>query len=1368
MAPILAGEATRNITPLVRELLETGHYETARRLCRVRLAAEGDDPEVRAMLAECLLRLGAPAEGLRLLDDLPENLGTALQRVRAEHAFCDYHEHYTRSPAAARGLSYEEYRSGILDRRNGAARRCLALARSADPEAQRHAISILRRVGENAIAAELSALLPSRPVPVRPRRRVRVHGRLRHPDGRPVQGRVQLLVAEAIAVDHPHTVAYPYIWPGTEGCHPVESLGGDLAADGSFDLAGEVGPGAGILALTGPEADLGVRFLARDIDLDAPRPRGLDVTLRPWTSAAARSDISPPTSIWRDGQRRTLIAGEHLRNPYWFDFPRQDLRLDWGLAATDAGCGLLIVDGQETDFEILPDGTLLTFIDLPARAGRSLAFYRGGRSLVRLRDPLLSVEESTASAVIDTGPACFRIPWGEGHDDAGPILQVLGSDGVWRGDGRMRLPAGIALRRSVQLVHLGHLETTVEIVYRFSDGASCRFRLTAHAGEEYLLVHESGDALAGAGFDFALDEFSGGRGYLHSGAEGEARRWHDLIAEDREVAWIQEQTPWWLPQSGFAWAATFDGCDSQDLVAVVGRRRGDWIDHAFASACHGPADHERELDWPYPEMLGSTVSMIRCATTASGGVRMHFGRFHGERHWALLVSAFARGDGLLKEIHHVRHKTSSPRLDALRRWRFAAADAGERPRAAARREDLPRLRDLVCGPSGDRLAGGKPPAPTLAALLTQDAATLWRRARRLAVSIPIWTRLLLLDRECGDTCSPVGIRFLTPAAEEFDLVVGTGAFHPDEEIDLRAGLVAWGHLLISPDFMNWRYGSRNANFEADRVDVVGTVGLVLSGNPDGDAFVAHALERLRDSLAAYCTPGSGRWYENPACYYLQASSRRLNLAARLHALGVQDLGSIPRLADFLRWGVLLLTPPLPADPEAMRTGCTYADYAGLARIRRIAPIGDHAGLGGPIPEHYAVAARQLRGSDPALAALLLWAWQEGGRDGGAFANPTLLHAFGDGEDRPSTAIAPPLESRRLEGFGAVFRGDVGGEREFMLLVKFGPGGYRYHRSEGSFILVADGRPLVYDGGEGGEAWRHSTVTWHASRLPPVPGRVDRFASFPGVDAVLGSSPIVPRPGIPIALCDRCDLDLVAEARRRGAISDPAARRAIVWIKDDYVVVLDRLNAESDDEHQWHLHVLADGEDHDPALGWRFRGRFGTDLQVIMPDLADRPWRCENLPMLDYRTPPEGCVAQRHLQVEGGSGSGDYLAVLRPLPPGAPPLAATALRADGRIVGVHVTGPGIDDVLVLAGVPVRLAAAGVDLVGDAGGVIRRGDRTDLFLLGAGRLRCGGRSLVSDGPAAHYGDGLSVSGPGSARASDGTRTLDASAGGGPAHG
>ena len=155
------------------------------------------------------------------------------------------------------------------------------------------------------------------------------------------------------------------------------------------------------------------------------------------------------------------------------------------------------------------------------------------------------------------------------------------------------------------------------------------------------------------------------------------------------------------------------------------------------------------------------------------------------------------------------------------------------------------------------------------------------------------------------------------------------------------------------------------------------------------------------------------------------------------------------------------------------------NYADLPKTRLIPPIGDHAGLGRWLPEHYALAAKMYRVRDPEFADRLLWAWQNANPDAGGPAQssleqpgelpnstdgsdfgavPLLFAALEEEDLRPAPDHA--LTSRRLEGFGAVLRGGFGTEHEFYFLWKQGPGGYRYHRTEGSFLLFAGGKPLV--------------------------------------------------------------------------------------------------------------------------------------------------------------------------------------------------------------------------------------------------------------------------------------------------------------------
>jgi hypothetical protein len=120
-------------------------------------------------------------------------------------------------------------------------------------------------------------------------------------------------------------------------------------------------------------------------------------------------------------------------------------------------------------------------------------------------------------------------------------------------------------------------------------------------------------------------------------------------------------------------------------------------------------------------------------------------------------------------------------------------------------------------------------------------------------------------------------------------------------------------------------------------------------------------------------------------------------------------------------------------------------------------------------------------------------------------------------------------------------------------------------------------------------------------------------------------------------------------------------------------------------------------------------------------------------MHEYYRKPADTVAQRHLSVDC-QGATDWLAVMRPLPPGTAPLTATPLTAIGRTVGAHITGDNINDRVVMGRIPVAVNDETWSFAGCAGAAINRGKTTRLILLGPGKIQVGNATLESDSPAA----------------------------------
>ena len=1385
----------------IEEALTRQRWETARRLALAALGRAGGDIFARReQLHEALRRLGDLPQARAVLEEsAPE---TDAQRLTVPLLLGeDFHllldEGCYRDSAQARaGLSLDEYRDEMRSRRDAEWDRAKALAKT--PKERQRVADTLARCG---LETESAAPLHKDTFPAAAAPAGSIAGRLRFPGGGLAAGtRVTLGLAMETQQQDPATYlgdrmnALPQIGP-------QDALTTRTDAEGCFDFPAVPAGRQEFLAVTLDAAhyDIPTRFLAQGMDVAPGKELWLDLTVEEWQSAPARVALSPfAAQMERGGVHYALLHQETWKNPFYYDFPRQAVTLP---APPDAPAERLLLLSSDDPTKPLPfqctEAGLLTLIGLPSLTDKTVALYAAENSPAEA-SPLpaglhLTPDPDGQTAILSTGRAEFRLPWGEGADSLPPLLSVRGEDDLWRGAGRFTLPEGTQIvHRQTTLVEQGPLQVTLEVAYALSDGKHYTVRWTAHQGEAYLLAREISPPLDDAAWEFSLREwgespltpnaggtrgegamnraptipapqdwgggaFSGGRGFLHWTPEGKTVHWTTPAAQDKELARLQESVPWWLPPCGFGYAFTADGLASQDYIALFTLRRGEWRDEAFAAIAQGPGEGEsRELDWPFPEMVGSTLSMLTAHSDASGDAFFRFAFFDGQRQWGILVSTLARNDGQWKELSAVQHKNSSPRLQDFKDWRLDEPDSITRPSVAARRQDLRALRRKKDAPRfapvWQKIVAGNVPGPAegLRFAVEGDPRLAWRKKKELVGVAHVRAKLTLLGRDFSDMYSPVGGRPITAWAEDYDLVAASGVFTPDEERLVRAFLLLMGHLYGETDLMNWRYGSRNANFEADRVDVVGTVGLTFQGNPDADAMARHAAESMERALNVYCTPGSGKWYENPACYYLQSSKCRLNLAFHLWSHGISDPTAIPRLRDFLNWGILLLTPPAPTSYAALANGVD--DYDAAPKTRRIPPIGDHAGLGRWLPEHYALAAKMYRDRAPEFADRLLWAWQSANPDAGGpaqaapeqpgempnstdgsdFGSLPLLFAALDEEDvRPAPDCA--LASRRLEGFGAVLRGGFGTAQEFYLLWKQGPGGYRFHRTEGSFVLFADGKPLVYDGGEGGETWRHSTLSFGNVYTPLAPGHVERFHALPEAEFVQGVHPVALKPGEPVYLSDNCHHSLVPVAHARYAEPNPADVRSALWVKDEYVILHDDLNLPPETVFHWHLQVVADSEEGDAERGWRFRGRFGVDLQVMLPGQKFASAQVTTTTHLERNLPPEQAFTMRHLCVTGGPGASGYFALLRPLPTGKPPVSATLLETEGRAVGLSVTGDGLHDRLFFGRAPVQWEAGGLRFQGRYGAVLERPTETHLLLLGPGVLEWGGVRLESDGPA-----------------------------------
>jgi len=1346
---------------LVSALAEK-RYETARRIGMELLRSEENrTPETLFPLHDTCIALADFHTARHLLeayeavfqaDPFPAALRLAedLQTLASEG-------HYRLSPEAKQGYSCDEY---VAKYRGLAGEKFTALDKLALDDRQREALdaALVRARLQSRPSAKEKSFSESATVG-----RASLRGRVQWPDGSPVGGATMTLGLKT-EIRHVDPVTfYTHEMHYVPEVGPLQKLTTQTDDDGVFSFRRVPAGVQDYLAVTlDPEAcEIPTRFLARAIPATDDDTTDLgDIVVTDWQSAAPAGLKSPhPDSFDGDGILWRKAAEWPLHNPFYYSFRRQLLSFPWPEGVTEGSIRVEVHPGQPEPFQIA-GGEIHFVTDLPARTDRVVALYASTEAGPSVSSALELVEESPDIWRIDTGVASFRIPGVSAPVEAAPIFEVKAADNVWRGEGRMVLPAGIAIiERCTRLLELGPVFLEVLIEYRLSTGQRYALRLKAVAGDPCLLVQETSPELDGAAFEFSLREFSGGRAFLHWTPEAGGRHWTDIEAKDELMARLPESVPWWIPPQGFGSVLTPGVLAENDYIGVFTLRRGEWIDRKFERIAQGPIDRDgsenRELDWPFPEMVGSSISMITTHSTKEGDAFFRFGFFDGERQWGLLASSLPENDGLSKEISALQHAYSSPRLQDFKDWHLDEADACQRPHVVVQRKQLPALRGKTKNPRfsqlWDKIRAGRVPGPSqgLVFVLEGDPQVAWKKRIELLAMAEIRAKMTLLGRDWSDIYSPVGGRPITQWAEEYDLIAASGVFSAGEERQLRAFFILMGHMFMEPDFMNWKFNARNANFEADRADIVAAVGLVFDGHPCSAKFLDHVVERTQQALQVYCTPGSGKWYENPACYYLHASKCRMNLVFHLVNHGKLEIGSISRMKEYLRWGILLLTPPQPVSYAVMRDGDGRA-YERTEKVRKVPPIGDHASVGRWLPEHYFFIGKLFAAVDPDFGRELKNAYFVASGDGrrlmtcgremieqvgeqlfhdvaagSSFGNLPLLFATIEESDIPQD---PSLElpSRRLEGFGAVLRNRLNTPEEDYLLIKQGPGGYRYHRTEGSFLFFAEGKPLIYDGGEAGETWRHSTLSFHDVRMPLSAGRVERFFSHPAFHFVQGVHPEVIGPGEPVFLSDTCEHYLVEEAYRRFEKKNPAAVRSFAWVGGEYLVIHDALEIDPQIPSHWNLQFV--GESITGHGGqYEGKGRFGVDLQVLLPDQTFADELIERVPILEYHGKPEDWFTMQHLQLSA-TGAKGYLAVLKPLSENNPDrVAAQRLNA----AAVKVTGSNREDLLWFDRNGIEDRQGSVSFRGTYGACLRRVDRELWWLGGSGRLQDDNRTLESEG-------------------------------------
>jgi len=433
--------------------------------------------------------------------------------------------------------------------------------------------------------------------------------------------------------------------------------------------------------------------------------------------------------------------------------------------------------------------------------------------------------------------------------------------------------------------------------------------------------------------------------------------------------------------------------------------------------------------------------------------------------------------------------------------------------------------------------------------------------------------------EFSSHLSPVGIRPVFRHAGQIDLLLGDDdLLEPAIKQQLRERFAYLAYLLTDSSFMAHKYNAGHPNFDADRYVAIAAIAMLYPDHPHAQQWLDHAVRSLRKAMRVYVVPGSGKWAENLGGYYNWSTNIIGGMANALKHTGAADPYAWPEFQDFWRWGLVTALPPKPWIGNL--GGDRAADK--LVRVRQTPGIGDNGGDGGlSVHGGFALAGAHILQHNPELGRQLLWLWDQGGRAG--YGHYPYALFFGLNAGHLHTArdprSAPRFPSRVLEGYGSIFRADFGRPSEGYLLFKCGPGGYRYHGEEGSFVLFGQGQPLSLDGANNFRPEQHSTVTFGKENTGLLRGRIVQFESTPQLDYTAGRFPGTPEQLRRTGTLARPESDeepttgKSAHSTRALHKEGDVICRQILFRKNDYVVIRDRIDSVQD--ATWRMLLLVE-------------------------------------------------------------------------------------------------------------------------------------------------------------------------------------------------
>jgi len=585
-------------------------------------------------------------------------------------------------------------------------------------------------------------------------------------------------------------------------------------------------------------------------------------------------------------------------------------------------------------------------------------------------------------------------------------------------------------------------------------------------------------------------------------------------------------------------------------------------------------------------------------------------------------------------------------------------------------------------------------------------------------------------------------------AEAADFAFALGALSGEEQSYVRAAMAFLAYKASDPDL----YASMNAlgNFKVDGYFGLMLLAGMLRDHPDFPLFWRHYLRQLRQDVeeGIYLYEDGGT-NECPI-YVLMAMNFLVKQAWYLRTWGFDyDLASKRRFRRALEMMAEWTTPPIAKVHDA------------TARVLPL--IGDTTTQGSDQWGLFGTAAKLYEETDPQFAGQMLWWWNLMGKPlffghghyctsgvNSMCAVPKVGRLAKSLRHSDLKPISPaPYVSRKIEGFGVIFRDQWNTPDELTFIMKAGRSSGHDHPDDGGFVLFAWNKCLSTGYGKYPymtSSWRYNLVRFDG-RSNWSRGKITGFLTSQICDVATAHIPA-------INVSKNRELLLREQWEKRKQFFDETwdevhdvepswyDRSVILHRADRYLVIHDVTGPHYPTD--WFAHLMSDDFQVDGStVSLPGREGVGVDLHLLKPANA-QPTLIPVFPQLFAKelSAKEGPkprlkgIDQTVIQLQQPPNA-EYLAIWHPRKAGATkPIQVAA----GRVT--KVTSPSGVSLFVCERNPGEFREGAFALRGRSGYLINAGNTACLGLLKGTRVSLGKYAFRAEGDLrlqAHFADG-----------------------------